>query len=452
MITIDIKQRRGSKKNIEFEAKGSLAGHELSFVVKRSTEVTDMRVIDKNILRTGEMSMSFNPETDITKIIISLLEEDTYELPAGNYYYDLDDLTLSDTLANGIFILIADVQTPFDNLESLPLNNLRMIIANPAEFEDNTFIYKITEEAKEKFTGITINNAKEILGITSLENSKVDKIEGKGLSENDLTGIMKNNYNLAYEHSLSTENPHDVTKGQIGLGNVQNADTTNPENIIQNQDYRFTADSEKANWNSAYSEKHTHSNKSNLDSVNQNLGTGSTVQFSQAGFGRSVFSSWSILLQTGMSTRSGTYIDWEGGNARIRENGYNFEFSNYDGSTLSVTLKLSASGNISYKPLITNGQSYKVISVSANTTLTASDHVVIVTTSSTDKTITLPITNIPDGTVFCVKKADSGSGKVIVQGASGTIDGQGTIEWNTQYSAYQFMKNGSNYSILCNYL
>lgn len=448
MITRHIKQRRGSKRSIDYVKKGDLTGHEISFVVKPSIELTDIRTIDKNILRQGEIDLLYAPETDISRITVNLLEEDTYGLNAGNYFYDLDDLTISDTLASGVFMLAADVQTPFDNLESLPQNNLRLIIANPAEFNDNSFVYKITEEDKSKFKGISVNDAKDILGVAFLESSKVNKVEGKALSENDLTNLLKNNYDMAFEHSSLTNNPHNITKAQLNLENVLNVDSTNPANINQSESYRFATDAEKTNWNGAYAAAHSHSNKTNLDSINQNLNSVSAVQFNQAGVGRNAFSSWSLALQTGLSTRSGTYIDWEGGNARLRETGYNFEFSNYDGSSLAVTFKLSAGGNVSYKPLFTNGQIYKITSVSANTTLTVSDLAVMVTTSVLDKIITLPVANIPDGTIFYIKKVDSGAGKVIVQGASGAIDGQSSIEWNSQFTAYQFIKNGANYSII----
>jgi hypothetical protein len=448
MINKDIKQRRGSKRDIVFIIAGNLAGHEISFVVKPSTAITDNRIIDKNSLQNGEIELVNENADNRTGVSITLKEEDTYSLEPGNYVYDLDDLTAAVTLAGGLFILTADVQTPFDNLGSLPQNCSRAVLAMPCEFEDNTFVYKVAEGGKDKFTGIDTAETKNILGIDLLESGKVDKIEGKGLSEVNLSSQMKSDYDTAFGHLSDLNNPHCVTKNQIGLGNVVNADTTNPANIIQNTNYRFSTDSEKANWNSAFSDKHTHANKTSLDAINQNLSTTGTPQFSQLGLGRSTQGAWSLALQLGLSTKAGTFIDWEGGNARLRESGYNFEFSNYDGSSLVVTFKTGGSGNVSYKPLTTNGQAYKVTSVTASTLLTASDHVVLVTASSSDKTITLPITGINDGTIFVVKKTDSGIGKVIVQGVSGTIDGQSSIELNVQYSAVQLLKNGSNYFIL----
>ena len=51
------------------------------------------------------------------------------------------------------------------------------------------------------------------------------------------------------DHLANTSNPHSVTKAQVGLGSVQNTDTTNPANITQSATYRFVSDIEKTTWN-----------------------------------------------------------------------------------------------------------------------------------------------------------------------------------------------------------
>ena len=90
-------------------------------------------------------------------------------------------------------------------------------------------------------------------------SNKVDKVSGKGLSTNDLTDTLKNNYNAAYTHSQSSHartdatkvessttngnikingtettvythpgsgtNPHGTTKSDVGLSNVPNVST-----------------------------------------------------------------------------------------------------------------------------------------------------------------------------------------------------------------------------------
>lgn len=51
-------------------------------------------------------------------------------------------------------------------------------------------------------------------------------------------------------HEADTSNPHSVTKAQVGLSNVPNIDTSNPSNITQDSTHRFATDAEKTLWNS----------------------------------------------------------------------------------------------------------------------------------------------------------------------------------------------------------
>ena len=50
-------------------------------------------------------------------------------------------------------------------------------------------------------------------------------------------------------HTSRVDNPHGVSKTQVGLGNVLNVDSTNPNNIVQDSTHRFVTDSDKINWN-----------------------------------------------------------------------------------------------------------------------------------------------------------------------------------------------------------
>lgn len=123
----------------------------------------------------------------------------------------------------------------------------------------------------------TINGLQDVL------DSKVDEVVGKQLSTEDYTTVeksklagiatgaevnvqadwsesnntsdsyIKNKPALNFEpansniqaHISSTSNPHNTTKSQVGLGNVPNVDATNPGNIIQDSNHRFTTDAEK---------------------------------------------------------------------------------------------------------------------------------------------------------------------------------------------------------------
>ena len=64
-------------------------------------------------------------------------------------------------------------------------------------------------------------------------------------SAGDLT-ILSDNLS---SHALDYSNPHNVSKAQVGLGNVPNLDFSDPSNITQDSSYRFVSDAEKESWN-----------------------------------------------------------------------------------------------------------------------------------------------------------------------------------------------------------
>lgn len=60
-------------------------------------------------------------------------------------------------------------------------------------------------------------------------SDKVDIVEGKGLSTNDLTGTLKSNYDTAYNHSQSDHAPIDAEKNII-VSVKKNGNTITPDN------------------------------------------------------------------------------------------------------------------------------------------------------------------------------------------------------------------------------
>ena len=70
------------------------------------------------------------------------------------------------------------------------------------------------------------------------------------LGELSTTAYRGDRGKTAYDHSqLTSGNPHNVTKMDVGLSNVPNTDATNPANIVQTSTYRFVSDTEKSSWN-----------------------------------------------------------------------------------------------------------------------------------------------------------------------------------------------------------
>lgn len=90
---------------------------------------------------------------------------------------------------------------------------------NPANTVQTTS-YRYVSDAEKA----TWNGKQNALGYTPVDNTTT--VNGKALSAN-IT----------------------LTKADIGLGNVANADTTAPSNIVQSALYRFVSDTEKAAWN-----------------------------------------------------------------------------------------------------------------------------------------------------------------------------------------------------------
>ena len=52
--------------------------------------------------------------------------------------------------------------------------------------------------------------------------STYNELNGMMLTSNDFTDLLKSNYDNAYSHISKTNNPHNVTKSQLGLENVEN--------------------------------------------------------------------------------------------------------------------------------------------------------------------------------------------------------------------------------------
>jgi len=96
-----------------------------------------------------------------------------------------------------------------------------------------------------------------------------------------------------------------------------------------------------------------------------------------------------------------------------------------------------------------------VVSKSANYEATLNDHVILVTTSTSEITITLPNATTCEGKPYKIKKVDSGNGKIILDGYSTqTIDGDQTLDITPQYGFVDIISNGTNWVIIstnCNF-
>nr|DAF51920.1 MAG TPA: minor tail protein [Siphoviridae sp. ctOb14] len=91
--------------------------------------------------------------------------------------------------------------------------------------------------------------------IINLLSTKVDKVEGKGLTDENYTLIEKNK----------------LAGIEQGANKYIHPTNHNADMIVENLNKRFVSDTEKDTWNDANTKKHTHVNKSILDTITQVL-------------------------------------------------------------------------------------------------------------------------------------------------------------------------------------
>lgn len=115
-------------------------------------------------------------------------------------------------------------------------------------------------------------------GITDAAKAS-DLTSHTGNSDIHVTAANKTNWNTAYNNSHTHSNK--TTLDNITSTNVSNWNTA--YNSAHSHSNYSTLDSitssNVSNWNTAYNNAHSHSNKSYLDNINQNLSTTSSVTF-----------------------------------------------------------------------------------------------------------------------------------------------------------------------------
>ena len=90
-----------------------------------------------------------------------------------------------------------------------------------------------------------------------------------------------------------------------------------------------------------------------------------------------------------------------------------------------------------------------VVTITGNTTLTASNDIVLVNTSGASVLVTLPTSVGLSGKIFDIKKINSQANDVVVSGVSGqTIDGSLTQIIATQYNNISLVSDSLDWYIL----
>ena len=96
-------------------------------------------------------------------------------------------------------------------------------------------------------TGVVVISKADV-GLSNVDNtSDLDK----PISTLTQTALnLKADSTIVTTHTTNTNNPHNVTKTQVGLGNVVNVNTSVTTNITDTSSKRFVSDVEKTTWNS----------------------------------------------------------------------------------------------------------------------------------------------------------------------------------------------------------
>ena len=165
---------------------------------------------------------ALSKDTKIPTKISELINDSNY-ISDANYVHTDNNYTNEDknklnNIANGAEVNVQANWSETDPMEDSFIKNKPTIPSKTSDLtNDSNYIadsdYKHTDN---NYTTADKNSVATI-------GNKVDKVEGKQLSTNDFTNDLKNKLSIAYDHSQKTSgNPHNVTKGDVGLGNVGN--------------------------------------------------------------------------------------------------------------------------------------------------------------------------------------------------------------------------------------
>ena len=145
--------------------------------------------------------LSFTANGNIRRFI--QLPEQTYTLPTASTT-QLGGIKVGAGLSINNGILSANGGGTADSVDWSNVQNKPTIPTKVSDLtNDSGFITSVPSE----YITETELNAKGYLTEHQDISGKVDKVNGKGLSTNDLTNTLKSNYNTAYSHSQSTHAP-----------------------------------------------------------------------------------------------------------------------------------------------------------------------------------------------------------------------------------------------------
>ena len=184
----------------------------------------------------GEVWISTNGNFTGKFKTTNLTHNITLEMPVKN--------TGTYTIATTDLIGAANGLAELDGTGKVPSSQLPSFVDDVVEYA-NLAAFPVTGESGKIYVALNTNITYRWAGSTYVEISP-----SLALGETIDSAYRGDRGKIAYDHSqLTSGNPHNVTKTDVGLSNVPNLDTTNPVNIVQTSSYRFVTDTEKSTWN-----------------------------------------------------------------------------------------------------------------------------------------------------------------------------------------------------------
>ena len=179
----------------------------------------------------GEVWISTNGNFTGKFKTTNLTHNITLEMPvknAGTYTIATTDLIGT---ANGLAELDSNGKVPSSQLPSF---------VDDVEEYANLAAFPVTGESGKIYIAIDTNLTYRWGGSTYVEISP-----SLALGETSSSAYRGDRGKIAYDHSqLTSGNPHNVTKSDVGLSNVANSDTTTTANITDSSNKRFVTDAQ----------------------------------------------------------------------------------------------------------------------------------------------------------------------------------------------------------------
>ena len=179
----------------------------------------------------GELVINTNGNFNGSLKATNLTHDITLEMPvknAGSYTIATTDLIGA---SNGLAELDSNGKVPSSQLPSF---------VDDVEEYANLASFPVTGESGKIYIAIDTNLTYRWGGSTYVEISP-----SLALGETSASAYRGDRGKIAYDHSqLTSGNPHNVTKSDLGLSNVVNSDTTTTANITDSSNKRFVTDAQ----------------------------------------------------------------------------------------------------------------------------------------------------------------------------------------------------------------